>query len=216
MDQVPLAGKLQYLEDPSRKLTLGDFTNDAVNYRFNPSPAHQSLNFGYSASAYWLRLPIHAGQGAAREWLLEFAYPSLDSVEVFAPDGKGGYLLRLQRPPAVQCPALSAPEPGVPGDPAAGEELTLYVRITSAGNLTMPAPCGRPKPCTRTTCRPIRSPAPYYGALAALAIYNLLLFFLIRDRRHAEYAAFAGCMISPRPRSTASATSFSGRNPRSE
>ena len=196
MDQVPLDGKLQYLEDRSRKLTLGDLTNDAVNYRFNPSPAHQSLNFGYSASAYWLRLPVHADQDAAREWLLEFAYPSLDSVEVFAPDGKGGY---RQMQSGDHQPFSARPYPHrnlvFPVTLQPGKELTLYVRITSAGNLTMPATLWTPEALHQNDLQTYPLFALYYGALAALAIYNLLLFFLIRDRRHVEYAAFAGCMI---------------------
>lgn len=196
VDQVPLAGKLQYLEDPSRRLSLEDLTNDAVNYRFSPSPTHESLNFGYSASAFWLRLSVQASQDAAREWLLEFAYPSLDSVEVFTPDGKGGYR-RLHAGDHQPFSARPYPHRNLvfPVTLLPGKEQTLYVRVTSDGNLTMPAALWTPEALHRNDQSTYPLFALYYGALGALAIYNLLLFFLIRDRRHAEYAAFAGCMI---------------------
>lgn len=196
MDHLPLAGKLEYLEDPARELTLGDLTNPAVNYRFNPSPTQESLNFGYSASAYWLRLPVQAGAGAAQEWMLEFAYPSLDSVEVFAPDGKGGYG-RLEAGDHQPFSARPYPHRNLvfPVTLLPGKEQTLYIRVTSDGNLTLPAALWTPEALHQNDLLTYPLFALYYGALAALAIYNLLLFFLIRDRRHIEYAAFAGCMI---------------------
>ena len=193
---VPLAGMLQYLEDPSRQLVLEDFTNPAVNYRFNPAPAHESLNFGYSSSAFWLRLPLQAGQGAAREWMLEFAYPSLDNVEVFVPDGKGGYG-RLQAGDHQPFSARPYPHRNLvfPFTLAPGKEQMIYARVTSNGNLTMPVTLWTPEALHQNDLRTYPLFALYYGGLGALAAYNLLLFFLIRDRRHVEYAAFAGCMI---------------------
>ncbi|HEX7812455.1 MAG TPA: 7TM diverse intracellular signaling domain-containing protein, partial [Burkholderiales bacterium] len=195
-DRLPLEGKLAYLEDPSRQLTLADLTHPAVNYRFNASPAHESLNFGYSASAYWLRLPLQVEPGAAREWLLEFAYPSLDSVEVFAPDANGGYR-RLEAGDHQPFSARPYPHRNLvfPVALLPGKEQVIYVRVTSDGNLTMPATLWTPEALHQNDLRTYPLFALYYGALGALAIYNLLLFFLIRDRRHLEYAAFAGCMI---------------------
>lgn len=196
VDHVPLAGKLQYLEDPGRQLTLEDLTNPAVNYRFKPSAPNENLNFGYSASAYWLRLPLQAGKGAAREWLLEFAYPSLDSVEVFVPDGKGGYG-RIQAGDHQPFSARPYPHRNLvfPLALVPGQEQTLYVRVTSDGNLTLPAALWTPQALHRNDLSTYPLFALYYGALGALAIYNLLLYFLIRDRRHVLYTAFAGCMI---------------------
>jgi diguanylate cyclase (GGDEF)-like protein len=191
-----LDGRVEYLEDAGRKLGLADLTNPAVHYRFTPAPAHGSLNFGYSPSAYWLKIPVQAARGAEGRWLLEFAYPSLDSVEVFAPDGRGGY---TRQQAGDHQPFSSRPFDHrnlmFPVDLPPGEPRTLLVRVVSDGNLTLPMALWTPDALHQSDLRTYPLFALYYGALAALAIYNLLLFFLVRDRRHVEYAAFASCMI---------------------
>lgn len=194
--QVPLDGKVEYLEDAGGKLGLADLTNPAVHYQFTPAPAQGSLNFGYSPSAYWLKIPLQAAPGIERRWLLEFAYPSLDSVEVFAPDSRGGYR-HMQSGDHQPFSARPFDHRNLvfPLDLRPGEVQTLLVRVVSDGNLTLPMTLWTPEALHQSDLRTYPLFALYYGALGALAIYNLLLFFLIRDRRHIEYAAFALCMI---------------------
>ena len=196
MDQVPLQGRLQYLEDPSGELTLAELTNPQVHYRFLASPRHASLNFGYSSSVYWLKLPLAVEKGAQRDWLLEMAYPSLDHVEVFVPDARGGYhrLLSGDHQPFSERPYphrnLVFPLSLVPD-----REQTILVRVASEGNLTLPATLWTPEALHQSDLHTYPLFALYYGALGALAAYNLFLFFLVRDRRYVFYVAFAGCMI---------------------
>lgn len=64
--QVSLDGRIEYLEDAGRKLGLADLTNPAVRYPFTQAPTQGSLNFGYSSSAYWLKIPLSATRGCRR------------------------------------------------------------------------------------------------------------------------------------------------------
>jgi diguanylate cyclase (GGDEF)-like protein len=196
IDQVPLQGRFEYLEDAGGRLTLADLTRSGAAHRFLPSQPHASMNFGYSPSAYWLRLPVALSRDAGRAWLLEFAYASLDRVEVFVPDGKGGHD-RLQA--GDRQPFSSRPYGHrnlvFPLTLAPGTEQTIYARVVSEGNLTLPATLWTPEGLHQADLRTYPIFALYYGALAALAAYNLFLFFLIRDRRYLLYVAFAGCMI---------------------
>jgi len=65
---------LEVLEDPSGQLSIDDVLRSDVARRFAPVAGESDLNFGYSASTYWLRLRLVADAGAARDWLLELAY----------------------------------------------------------------------------------------------------------------------------------------------
>ncbi|WP_204303400.1 7TMR-DISMED2 domain-containing protein, partial [Stenotrophomonas maltophilia] len=54
------------------------------------------LNAGYSRSVFWLRLDLDYRPVASsdpRTWLLELAYPPLDKLDLYLPDGQGGYRL---------------------------------------------------------------------------------------------------------------------------
>ncbi len=190
--QLRLAGSLEVLEDPSRKLALEGAMSGEASARFRQAGGATDLNLGYSSSAWWLRFTVLPAPDAPKQWLLEFAYPSLDSVEVFAPGASGSYVRSQagdhqrfgERP--FQHRNLVFPLSFIPG-----QAQTVYVRVVSDGNLTLPATLWTPQALHRSDQRSYTLLSLYFGALAALAVYNLLLFFSIRDRRYVEYAAFA-------------------------
>ncbi|MBI3527914.1 MAG: diguanylate cyclase [Betaproteobacteria bacterium] len=190
--QLPLAGKLEVLEDPSRKLTREDAASPEASSRFHKLEVATDLNLGYSSSAYWLRFSVLPAQDAPRKWLLEIAYPSLDSVEVFAPDESGAYV-RSEAGDHQRFGARPFQHRNLvfPLSFASGQTQTIYTRVVSDGNLTLPVTLWTPEELHRSDQRTYTLLALYYGALIALAAYNLLLYFSIRDRRYIEYVAFA-------------------------
>ncbi len=190
--KVELAGKLEVLEDPSHKLSREEVASPAAAFRFHETGLATDLNLGYSSSAWWLRFSVQPAQDAPRQWLLEIAYPSLDSVEVFAPDASGAYI-RSEAGDHERFGARPFPHRNLvfPLSFAPGQTQTIYMRVMSDGNLTLPATLWTPQELHRSDQRTYSLLALYYGALIALAAYNLLLYFSIRDRRYAEYVAFA-------------------------
>ena len=194
-ESVPLAGKLEFLEDRSARLTLAEVLRPEAAARFRALPGPEDVNFGYSASAYWLRFPLRVAAGAATNWLLEIAYPSLDHVEVYlVEDGRelsaqqaGDLQPFSQRPFAhrnLVFPLAFAPP----------HEYTVYVRAVSQGNLTLPMTLWTERALHQHDQRRYGLHALYLGALLALATYNLLLFFSLRERQYLEYVVFAACM----------------------
>ena len=190
--EVHLAGQLDVLEDATHKLTREEVASADASSRFHRVEAATDLNLGYSTSAWWLRFPVQAAADAPKNWLLEIAYPSLDKVEVFAPDSSGAYV-RSEAGDHQPFGARPFQHRNLvfPLSFAPGQTQTVYVRVQSDGNLTLPATLWTPEALSRSDQRSYALLALYYGALIALAAYNLLLFFSIRDRRYIEYVAFA-------------------------
>ena len=84
--RVDLAGAVEYLEDPTRQLQLQDLARPEVAARFQPWRVAQGTpSFGYTASAYWLRLCLSRPPAAPADWLLELSYPLLSDLEFHAP-----------------------------------------------------------------------------------------------------------------------------------
>ncbi|QJW85799.1 hypothetical protein HK414_12295 [Ramlibacter terrae] len=85
-----LAPYLAVLEDPQGKLQLADVLREPE--RFRPVPGSgPSANFGLTRSAIWLRVVVRTPATSAPEWLLELAYPPLDHMTLFTPNGLGGW-----------------------------------------------------------------------------------------------------------------------------
>jgi signal transduction histidine kinase/CheY-like chemotaxis protein len=127
-----LSAVTQVLEDPH-----GTFTPDAVlDHRgadWRPATV-RSLQPGYSASTWWLRIRLRNPNAAACDaWLL--AGPAqLRDVQTFVPRPQGGWTRMLS---GVDHPlsAWSTPlrQPAFPITLRAGTETTVLVRIRSAG-----------------------------------------------------------------------------------
>ncbi len=103
---INLSPSLEFLEDRSAAMTLGDVRSAAAS-RFQPAgQSGVTTNFGLTGSAIWLRARLAVPAGAPRAWLLEVAYPPLDRVELYVPDAQGNHVRTvagdtLERGPGV-------------------------------------------------------------------------------------------------------------------
>lgn len=180
----PLGPLVEYLEDPDGRLSAADLRRPEIAARFRqPQLGHNDLNFGYSSSVYWLRLQLSTEQ--AGRWLLEVAFPSLDRVELYA-DAATAPLVAGDLQPFAERP-IAHRNLVFPVDLAAKNPTTLLLRVQSAGTLTVPLTLWQPAAFEADNQRTYAALALYYGALAALFGYNLLLFFATRDRSFLEY-----------------------------
>ena len=195
-----LSRSLFYLEDAQRQLTIRDMATPATAARFRPAfpagvTADVDVNFGYSGSAYWLALPLHPAPDAPARWLLEIGYPSLDRVEVYTPRETGGFDIQVA---GDLQPFAERPVPHrnlvFPLKLAPGKTQTIYLRVTSQGNLTIPATLWQPEALARQDQHSYALLSIYYGMLLALGLYNLLLFISIRDPVFLAYVAFVASM----------------------
>jgi two-component system sensor histidine kinase/response regulator len=191
---ISLRPFIEVLEDPEQSLTVNDLGKAEQADRFKPVPGTTDLNFGYTASAYWLRLSFLPDSAAARDWLLEVAYPSLDHVEVYSLEN--GRLIHqyagdLQPFTARPYPHrnLVFPLRLTPG----GGEQRVFLRIRSEGSLTLPLTLRSVTAQHALDQKVYSALSLYFGMLLALGLYNLLLYYSLRDR---IYLTYVGSVVS--------------------
>jgi len=83
--------EIQFMEDPSNKLTVEEVSSDRYDRRFQPSAAFNPTNFN-KQSAYWHRISIHLNDQSEKQWILEFFDQTIDSIEFYSPDDQGNYI----------------------------------------------------------------------------------------------------------------------------
>jgi diguanylate cyclase (GGDEF)-like protein len=190
---LPLRPFVEILEDPGGKLTLADIERPETARQFRLQAGDGDLNFGYSPTTYWLRLTLAPELGAATRWLLEVSYPSLDSVTLFV--RRGDTVARQQA--GDQAPFSSRPFAHrnlvFPLELVAGAEQQLYLRVASSGSLTIPLMLWSPAALHANDQRVYSLMATYFGMLLALGLYNLLLYFSLRE---GAYLAYVGVVVS--------------------
>ena len=188
---VALAAEVAVLEDPGGGLSLADVQRRATEFIPSKLPADAAINFGYSSSAWWLRFTINADAAAPRDWLLEVAFPTLDRVDYFGPDGKhlnaGDRLPFAARP----LPHRNFVFPLHLGERGDG---TVWLRVASEGTLTIPLRLWETETFWQKSLVSYALLSVYFGMLLALALYNLLLWLALRDHTYLTYVLFAASM----------------------
>ena len=185
------ASQVSILEDPEGRLTLADIQRRGNEFRPALVQGDEAINFGYSSSVWWLRFELEPDPSVPRDWLLEVAFPTLDSIEYFGPGG--AHLSTGDRLPFARRPLphrnfvfpVHLPEAG------AG---TVWLRVVSEGTLTVPLrlwQAGAFWPDSQASYAVL---SVYFGMLLALALYNLLLWFSLRDHNYLTYVLFAASM----------------------
>ncbi|TVP55125.1 MAG: GGDEF domain-containing protein [Halomonadaceae bacterium] len=182
---LQLGPYVEYLEDPEGTLTI-----DQVQHRSSGWVASQQdiLSFGYTASAYWVRFRLTQDGARALSYLLEIAYPVLDHVHVHvfeeavqvAEFTMGDQLPYGKRP-------IDNPNFLVPLTVQPSATTTLYVRVQSSSAVQVPLTLYQDLSLVEAHYNRGVVQALFYGAMLAMAIYNLLVFFSIRAASYLYY-----------------------------
>ena len=195
-DRYHLGPALHVLEDPSRGLDLEDVLQPEQQARFRPvASAGPAANFGLSRSAIWLRVQLWSPPDTDPRWLLELAYPPLDRVQVFSPAPQGGWQRQVagDLQPFASRPVVHRNHV-LPVWLPPGQGATVYLRLTSQGTLAAPLRLWRPPALWQSDQGSYALLSLYFGLLAGLFLYNLLLFFSVRDGAYLIYVVFVAGM----------------------
>lgn len=195
--RVALGAYVEALEDRDGALRLQDVRGAQHAARF-ARVGDGTVNFGYTHSAWWLRFSLPGGAPAGEELLLEVAFPSIDRIELHIPDTRPGeeprYWTRLAgddhpwdaRDVKHRNHVFRLSAPQVPGT------HVYYLRVQSHSVLTVPLTLWRPEAFAQRDRDLQLVLGLFYGLALALVLYNLMLYFAVRDRSYLYYVLYAG------------------------
>ncbi|MDQ2070810.1 7TM diverse intracellular signaling domain-containing protein [Natronospira bacteriovora] len=155
-----------------------------------------SPHFGYSDAAIWLYLPISAPVDEGGEWLVEIQHPLLGevSVEAHHADGRVQRWEAGQKVPFAQWPKEHR-NVTIPLHMEAGEQVELLFRIASNSSLQTPIVVWPEAAFAEANQQANLWFGLFYGVILALLLYNLLLYFGLRDISYLYYVAYVGLYL---------------------
>lgn len=190
---------LQILEDAKGQWAIGDVAQPAFNAAF--TPIHSStINRGVSSSTYWVRFSLCQLPGSASvesrkiPWLLDIGWPFFDQVDAYLVSAASS---RAQ-PTIVPIPFYNVFRP-IGGQRSENQgmvarlpelsvaEQSIYLRLHPEGVFfSHPVIC-TVKSYLETSALRMLCFGLYLGLLLALLLYNLFLYFCLRDRSYLWY-----------------------------
>ncbi|MEO4045660.1 7TM diverse intracellular signaling domain-containing protein [Pseudomonas sp. CAU 1711] len=191
---LPLGQHMQVFEDVRGDATIDQVSSAALDasFRTNGKPV---LNAGYSRSVFWLRIDLlyrPLESDGPKSWLLELAYPPLDHLDLYLPDGAGGYRLAGRTGDALPFSSRQIAQNNYlfnlelqPGQPQ-----RVYLRAQSQGSMQMPLGLWSPEAFIEAQPSRIYVLGIIYGVLLVMLIYNLFIFLSVRDTSYLYYILY--------------------------
>lgn len=182
---VNLLHSALFLEDPTGQLNLEDIKKRDGEFRPWLAGGTEA-NFGFTSSAYWVRISLQRVNGTNPDWLLEINYPKIFDLEFYPPEGQGiftGSSKSLSTRPYFDrfftFPINVSTEPS-----------DYYIRATSHYALTLPISAWQPDHYRHEQQKFQLLQFSYYGGFIVLTLYSLIIFLTNSDRRFLIYSAF--------------------------
>lgn len=188
-----LGRQMQYLEDPAGTLTLDQVVGMPERFVRSTKP---TPNFSFTRSSYWFHVRLENRTAPERHWLLETQYPLLDHFTIYAlRDGQltdttqGGRSLPFAQRPIKHRNFVYG------FDAAAGQSVELYIQVRTASSLQLPLALWTQASFLAKDHEEQFAFGIYYGVLAAMLLYNLMIFLSIREISYFHYLYFISGVI---------------------
>jgi signal transduction histidine kinase len=159
--------------------------------QFKPA-ASTPLNFGFSRQQVWLRTQLANTGPRAIHPLLQISNPLLSEVDIVV--RSGGRTIKLVEAGYARPVALRERDSRnvvAQIDIDAGQTVEVLMRAKATSAVEVPLALWHPAAFQRHEMLDAWLQASYFGIVAAMIAYNLLLWFVLRERGYAYYVCFA-------------------------
>ena len=184
---VHLAPWTRYFHDTDASADLAAARAALEAGRFEALPS-QDASFGFKEGAFWFHIRVTNREPAEPRWLLVQQYALSDRLDVYTlhADGRavhraGGDTLRFD------ARSIRYRHPNFQLDLPANETVDIFVRVESQSSMQVPLVLYTPTAFTEMSRDAQFAMGLYYGILAALFFYNLVLWQSLRDPSYGWY-----------------------------
>ncbi len=191
-----LNGHVELLEDPGAALSIDDMADPALQQRF--TPANGKASVGQNPNPWWVKVTLRAETMAPSQWWLEVASVTLLDLQLYFPDGQGGWQKRQSgekvsfdegRDHPHRRMLLRLPELGE-------QPLTFYLRSYDPAGNSFPLKVWQLDDLKTQAAGENLWLGVIYGVITALLLYNLFIFLALRDSAYFWYVVTtAGALL---------------------
>jgi signal transduction histidine kinase len=181
---IDVFARAALLEDPGGALSIDDLVRGSVGSRFRVSEGARS-NIGITGSAFWLRFDLTVAPGL---WFLRL-YQGVDHAQLYLDAGSGPRLLhRTGKAYPFGTRVVPSKEIYLPLPRASAGRV--FLRLESRDTLRLNATLMPAEAVLAAVSAENLWAGTYLGAMAALWLFNLVIFLWLRDRAYGYYLIF--------------------------
>lgn len=185
-DQPPvLAGKyITYFEDSASVYSIGEVRAK----EFKPSGT-DILNFDVSTSTFWLKFKVH--NATISKVIIEIENPLIDAVGFFLYDNDSLIAQEAYSKDEVFDKRSEKHQNyRFVVDPQHNDTVTCFLRCKSYAQVILPVNVGTYQSFVNNNAGKEFFSSMYFGIMLVMCLYNLFLFFTIRDKNYFYYSLY--------------------------
>jgi serine phosphatase RsbU (regulator of sigma subunit) len=190
-EAAPLSIEGKYLavwSDSSKLISIKEMTQP--RYKAKLQSLAEASNFGFSQDNYWFYFEIE-NKSSAPVLILEVDYPPLDYVSLFVENAQGqweGQLLGDKVPFARRAIFHRNVAFEIPIAP--GQRKGCYLKVNTDSSIQVPLYLFAPAAFHRDSLTAEILFGVFYGILSIMLLYNLFLFFALRQPSYIFYCLY--------------------------
>ncbi|MFI5140612.1 MAG: 7TM diverse intracellular signaling domain-containing protein, partial [Sphingobacteriales bacterium] len=185
-DERILLGKNLQVLQPGKEIS---FSEAIKSTHFIPCTTDVP-NMGLSANSIWFRFTL-TNKTETEKLLLEIAYPLLEEVELFIPDSNKTYKsVRMGENMNFNRRLYQYPSYIFDLDIAKNHSETYYLKVKGTEQIILPISVNRPATLWQNINLQNLLAGLYLGVIIVMVLYNLFIFFSVRDRSYLYYVNY--------------------------
>ncbi len=193
-----LTSVLELLKDERGQKSFAEVREAHRSGQFVPSSG-SSINFGFTTDTYWYHWTLvnRTPAGGSGDWVLVIDYPPLDAIDIHLiskGQAQPPILLGDQRPMGkIQ---LDYRNYAVPLTLAPGESVEVFMRVQTSGSHQVPVTLWSGNRFFDHATREGQLFGMFFGVMMIMALYNLLIFVVVRDPAYLSYIGTLVCFLA--------------------
>jgi signal transduction histidine kinase len=176
--RVAVGGNLLYIRDERGTYSIDNIASAPMRSVDPESGA----SFGFDRAPYWFRMEVTNASSLA-DWLIEINFSPLDKVEFYIQDEAGKWTRKIsgdnfpieERDEMHRHPVFKLTIP-------TSEQRTIYLRVETTSAVQVPIVFWTKDEFARVSAHLQWLNGLFYGAMLLMTLYQLFLFFSVRDR----------------------------------
>jgi two-component system, sensor histidine kinase LadS len=186
---------IELLEDVGGQLSITDMADPAVQRRFQPAAGRATV--GQSRNPWWVKVSLQRAAGAPSQWWLENAGITIFQLQLYLPDGQGGWHERAAGTEVPYAEGRDYPYRRMLFKlPELGDEpLTLYFRSLDPAGNSFPLKIWQLSDLEQLASNENIGFGLIYGVILALLLYNLFILIALRDKAYLWYVLATACVL---------------------
>ena len=180
---------ISVLEDKNKQYSIHDIVLQDMAKQFVPSN-EETLSYGFTDSAYWVKFTVVNPYDKPFEWLLETSYPMLDKIQLFIKNNHGFAMRQAGDSGSFNTREVDCRNFVFSLKSEPNTKNSYFVRFSTSSSMNIGLKIWSPEAYMKKLSNEQILLSAFFGSILMMIFYNLLLFISLRVISYLHHVLF--------------------------